>query len=129
LIGVAAIVIVVLIVAVAFATIGPPGRARSEALDQQRVSDLGDTAADLHEDYGGAGASLPATLSRPRLDPVTDVPYEYRRLGDERYELCAVFELPTPVSRTDRDAATFWRHPAGKYCYQLNVRRYVESTL
>jgi hypothetical protein len=51
-ITVAAILIVVGIVAAAFVAIGCPKHARAEALDRQRVSDLGDMAAELHEDYG-----------------------------------------------------------------------------
>jgi hypothetical protein len=127
-IAAAAIVIVAAIVVAAFVTIGSPNRARAEALDRQRVLDLGDVAAELHEDYGAR--PLPAALPQPRRDPVSGKPYEYRRLGDNRYHLCATFELPTPPEqRTGTDVNTFWRHPAGRFCYILDAGNRVESTL
>jgi hypothetical protein len=128
-IGLAAIVTVAAIVAAAFATIGPPGRARTEALDQERVSDLGTIAAELHDGYN-SGDALPAAVPEQKRDPVTKKPYEYRRTGDERYKLCATFDLPTPSRPgVDMDVAAFWHHPAGRFCYTFDARRPVESTL
>lgn len=127
-ITVAAILIVVATVVAAFVTIGSPNHARAEALDRQRVSDLGDVAAELHEDY--SAGPLPALLPQPRHDPVSAKPYEYRRFGDNRYQLCATFELPTPPDkRTGPDVNTFWHHPAGRFCYTLDAGNRVESTL
>ncbi|HLY02413.1 MAG TPA: hypothetical protein VKR56_07930 [Candidatus Cybelea sp.] len=127
-IAVAAILIVVAIVAAAFFTIGPPSRARAEALDRQRLRDLGDVAAELHEDY--SAAPLPAEPPQPRHDPVSGKPYDYRRLGNSHYQLCATFDLPTPPSEpADPDVTTFWRHPAGRFCYTLDAGSRVESTL
>ncbi len=127
-IAVAAIIIVAAIVVVAFLTIGPPNRARAEALDRQRLRDLGDAAAELHEDYGAG--PLPATLPHSPHDPVSAKPYDYERLSNTRYRLCANFELPTPPEQPNNpDASTFWRHPAGRFCYTLDSRNRVESTL
>jgi hypothetical protein len=127
-IAVATILIVAAIVIAAFVTIGSPNRARAEGLDRQRLLDLGDAAAELHEDYGAR--PLPATLPQPRHDPVSGRPYEYRRLGANRYQLCATFELPTPPDqRTGPGVSTFWRHPAGRCCYTLDVGNRVPSTL
>jgi hypothetical protein len=127
-IAVAAILVVVAVVVAAFATIGSPKHARAEALDRQRVSDLSDMAAELHEDYGAR--PLPATLPQTRHDPLSGKPYEYRRFGHNRYRLCATFELPTPPEqRTGPDIGTFWYHPAGRFCYTLDAGRRVESTL
>lgn len=127
-IAVAAILIVAAIVVAAFVTIGSPNHTRAEALDRQRVSDLGDVAAELHEDYGAG--PLPAALPQPRHDPVSAKPYEYQRLGDSRYRLCATFELPTPPDqRAGPYTNTFWHHPPGRFCYTLDVGHRVESTL
>ncbi len=127
-IAAAAIFIVVAIVVAAFLTIGPPNRARAEALDRQRLRDLGDAAAELHEDY--SAGPLPAALPYPPHDPVSGKPYDYQRLGNTRYRLCATFELPTPPDQPDNpDANTFWRHPAGRFCYTLDSGNRVESTL
>ncbi len=127
-IAVTAILIVVAVVVAAFVTIGSPKHARAEALDRQRVLDLGDTATGLHEDYGAG--PLPAALPQPRHDPVSAKPYEYQRLGGNRYRLCATFELPTPPEqRAGPYVNTFWRHPAGRFCYTLDAGSRVESTL
>ena len=127
-IAVAAILIVAAIVVAAFVTIGSPNHTRAEALDRQRVSDLGDAAAELHEDYGAG--PLPAALPQPRHDPVSGKPYQYQRLNDNRYRLCATFELPTPPDqRAGPYTNTFWHHPPGRFCYTLDVGHRVESTL
>lgn len=129
LIGGAAVVIVAAIVAAAFLSIGPPSRARAEALDRQRLRNLGDIAANLHDDYSDGGTLLPLVLTAPQRDPTTGKAFEYRRLTSERYQLCAIFELPTPASRNDTPATSFWRHPSGHHCYRLDVGARVESTL
>ncbi len=51
LIAAATVAIVVAVVVAAFLSIGPPSRARAEALDRQRLRDLGNIAAGLHDDY------------------------------------------------------------------------------
>lgn len=126
-IGIATGVVTAVVVA-AFLTIGTPGRARAEAFDRQRVRGLADDASDLFENYG-RGVALPGMLLVPGSDPVNFKPYEYTRLSKTNYTLCAVFELPTPLTHTDMDVAVFWRHPAGHHCYLFDVRRRVESTL
>jgi hypothetical protein len=123
-----AVTIVSGVVVAAFLTIGPPNRARAEALDRQRLRDLGDAAAELHEDY--SAQPLPVALTHPRHDPVSDKPYDYQRLSGNRYRLCATFDLPTPPDQPyNPDASGFWRHPAGRFCYTLDSENRVESTL
>ena len=68
LIAAATVAIVVAVVVAAFLSIGPPSRARAEALDRQRLRDLGDIAAGLHDDYRErktAPAGLRAAATRP----------------------------------------------------------------
>jgi hypothetical protein len=129
LIAAAAVAIVVGVVVAAFVSIGPPSRARAEALDRRRLQDLGEIAARLHDDYTDAGRLPPPTYDSPQRDPVSKYPYEYRRVTSERYQLCAGFELPTPAGRNDETVASFWHHPAGRYCYSVDVGARVESTL
>ncbi|HEY4434218.1 MAG TPA: hypothetical protein VGM99_07420 [Candidatus Cybelea sp.] len=129
LIAAAAVAIVIAVVAAAFVSIGPPNRARAEALDRKRVEDLGNIAAELHDDYTDAGKPLPAAYDSPLRDPATGKPFEYRRLTSERYQLCGTFELPAPASPNDVTAPSFWRHPAGRHCYNLDVSAHVDSTL
>lgn len=127
-IAAAAIVIVAAIVVAAFLTIGPPNRARSEALDRQRLRDLGDVAAELHEDH--SAGPLPATLPHPPHDPISGKSYDYQRLSNTRYRLCANFELRTPPEQPNNpDASAFWHHPAGRFCYTLDSGNRVDSTL
>jgi hypothetical protein len=127
-IAAAAIVIVAALVVAAFLTIGPPNRARAEALDRQRLRDLGDAAAEIHEDY--SAGPVPAALPHPPHDPVSGKAHEYQRLSNTRYRLCATFELPTPPDQpSNPDASTFWHHPAGRFCYTLDSGNRVESTL
>ncbi|HEX3370091.1 MAG TPA: hypothetical protein VHS56_10995 [Candidatus Cybelea sp.] len=128
LIAAAAVAIVIAVVAAAFVSIGPPSRARAEALDRKRIRDLGDVAAGLHDDYTDAGKLLPAIYDPPQRDPATGKPYAYRRLTSERYQLCGTFELPSPASGSDRTSPSFWHHPAGRHCFNLDVGARVEST-
>ncbi len=118
------ILIVILLVAAALMVLGPPDRARSEALDRQRVADLRHIEQDVRDDYATAKHPLPDRLSTSKHDPVTGAPYEYRRLDATRYELCASYARPS--SRTgDRplDDGPFWRHGAGRTCYRFDARR------
>jgi hypothetical protein len=112
---------------------GSPGMARADALDQRRAQDLQTIRqAVLHHqatfgalpdslgalrDYG-PGAHVPALR-----DPVSETPYEYRRLDERRYELCATFEraTDTETARTRSPYGDFWRHPAGRACFTLTV--------
>jgi hypothetical protein len=118
------ILIVILLVAAALMVLGPPDRARSEALDRQRVGDLRHIEADVRDDYATAKYPLPDRLSTSKRDPVTRAPYEYRRLDAARYELCANYARPSPAT-ADRalDDGAFWRHGAGRTCYRLDARR------
>ena len=81
-----AILVVAAIVVAAFLTIGPPNRARAEALDRQRLWGLGDAAADLHDDY--SVGPLPAALTHLRHDPVSGKPYDYQQV--RQYSLSAL---------------------------------------
>jgi hypothetical protein len=118
------ILIVILIVAAAFMVLGPPSRERAEALDRQRIDDIRHIEGDLHDTYGTAKQPIPGRLSNPKRDPVTAAPYEYRRIGATRYVICATFDRPSP-NTGDRtlDDSPFWRHAAGRTCYQFEVRR------
>ncbi len=104
---------------------GSPGEARLRRLDERRVSDLQHLASAVDAARMREGR-LPATLSAlesrgvpgtARRDPATGVPYDYRLVDEDRYELCAVF---------DRDggegAGAVWAHPAGRQCFTLAAR-------
>ena len=54
------------------------------------------------------------------IDPGSAESYEYRTLGEETYELCATFDRESPAP-TGRSSTDFWRHEAGRQCFELNV--------
>jgi len=64
---------------------------------------------------------------RRTTDPETDEPYRYRRLDDERFELCATFSLPSPedpewrVRSGHSFAARKWTHAAGSQCFEMTT--------
>jgi hypothetical protein len=100
-----------------FSMLGPPSVQRQLEADRRRVEHLREIAGMLQ-----GRPELPQTLSElpaTRADPVSGQPYEYRKISDTRYELCAVFQ-----SADDR--ARFWSHGAGRRCFALdNVRGFV----
>jgi hypothetical protein len=125
--GGAAILIVVVAVAVGLVLSGSPAAERARGLDARRVEDFVriSSAIDL---YFARQHTLPAKpadlgpLSGPSLsltDPATSAPYEYRTLAAKRYELCAAFTAPSGEAH---DQPEFWKHGAGRQCFQLDVR-------
>lgn len=115
-----------------FWVLGTPGRQRAILADQQRLQDLTTIAQGLHQDYLDQPEQyrLPETLStRDRLqDPLTELPYEYQRLADRRYQLCASFDtdsrdyrLYTPSPRHQRQLR---EHPQGRHCFEFDPSEY-----
>jgi hypothetical protein len=125
--GGAAILIVVVAVAVGLELSGSPAAERARRLDARRVEDLVriSSAIDL---YYVRRHTLPVELtdlgppSGPSLsltDPATSETYEYRTVAAKRYELCAAFTAPSDEAH---DEPEFWKHGAGRQCFQLDVR-------
>ncbi|HKQ57089.1 MAG TPA: DUF5671 domain-containing protein [Candidatus Eisenbacteria bacterium] len=132
----AAIAVFMVMVAGLFMS-GRPGDERARQLDQQRIMAL-ETIRGSIQMFHGARHRLPSSLeelqqqpdgiaSETMLDPVTSRPYEYRTLDSLGYELCAEFEaadLGRPPLRRNRptpSGSEFWRHPAGRKCFHLEV--------
>lgn len=112
-----------------FWVLGTPGRQRSIASDQRRLSDLQDVAQTLYwqsQDRGEA-FTLPETLSPGDLgsDPITQQPYEYNRLTDKTYELCAEFETDTSTytlrNQPSEANADRWNHSEGRHCFEFDL--------
>lgn len=110
------------------AVIGSPGSGRLQQLDAGRVADLQGimTATDL---YFARNDRLPGSLEEldqdPRAavntnDPGSGAVYEYQVTGAESYRLCAVFDGES-VEPPARSGAEFWRHGAGRVCFDLVV--------
>ncbi|MEO1403706.1 MAG: hypothetical protein AAFV72_21010 [Cyanobacteria bacterium J06635_1] len=111
-----------------FWVLGTPGRQRSIASDQRRLNHLQETASTLYwraQDQGDS-YTLPETLSASELgkDPITQQPYEYTRLSDDTYELCAEFETDSStysLRNRPADDAERWDHPEGRHCFEFKL--------
>ena len=111
------------------AMIGSPTEARTRRLDAKRVSDLQRLRSAV-DAFAMREKRLPSSLdergSQPgyavvAADPESARPYEYRVLGADRYELCAVFARAS-VRKVDDDVDGWWSHSAGRHCYELVVQ-------
>jgi hypothetical protein len=103
--------------AATFTIIGSPAHQRRLGLDLATMSDL---LALANEQRRPAGDPLPrkprqgTTDDGRTLDPAT---YDYRRLSDERFELCASFLEPS-----ERDAFhANVKDPAGRTCFRFDA--------
>ena len=122
------LVSVVAAVIAGFWLLGSPSQQRLIALDGDRIRDLQAIAREI-QDFPGEDSVPPESLPAPRngfndfRDPVTDEPYEYRRLSETHYELCATFATDSqaqrrpPLAQNDR-----WQHPAGRHCFEIPVQ-------
>lgn len=108
--------------------IGSPGSGRVQQLDAGRVADLQGImrATDL---YFARNDRLPVSLEEldqdPRaavntIDPGSGAVYEYRASGRDSYQLCADFDGES-VEPPARSGTEFWRHGAGRVCFDLVV--------
>src|SRR5690606_34129574 len=86
----------------ALLSVGGPGTARLERLDERRARDLGELAGavERHRVFTGR---LPEALDEvragpsgppPARDPETGAPYDYEVLGEQRFRVCARMSLP-----------------------------------
>ncbi len=133
--GLAALVVVGLVVAGLFA-IGSPATARKYKADQERRNRVSQLHYILSSHVRSQG-SLPPSLddvdpeafvrsgysSDLRKDPETGEYFDYRRTADRRYEICADFL----TSSKDRRAEEYGSYPgdiehkAGRNCYQRTI--------
>lgn len=104
-----------------FSGIGTPPHNRSVSFDEQRVNNLQSLATQINSAYSDAHKRLPRTLGdlvmndrSALLDPVSRGAYRYEPVTASAYRLCANFDTD------NRDAThSFWRHPAGAYCFRI----------
>ena len=109
--------------------IGSPAQERMRRIDAQRVTDLSALARKV-DLYWTRHKSLPTSLedlSKERggsielLDRETKLPYEYRKLSDDTYELCAHFTRDS-TDLADISHRNFWSHGQGRQCFSLKVQ-------
>lgn len=118
-----------------FFIIGSPMKARALRFDERRVNDLSmlqgeiinfwqqkkklpNALADLKDDIRGFTAPT---------DPAAGAAYEYKKLKELSFELCATFNLETPMQRKqqyqhyEKVYDQNWQHEAGRACFTRTV--------
>lgn len=115
-----------------FWVLGGPNRQRLISADRERIEDLRSIAWRLYQESEkaqdrGQPVELPESLEgrNSAVDPITNLAYEYRRLSQTTYELCAEFATDSsdyPLRQAPRNREeNEWRHPQGRYCFELDV--------
>ena len=118
-----------------FFTAGSPFKARLIRFDERRVSDLQIIQGELIN-YWSRKDILPVTLDalknditgfRAPTDPKTKESYIYNVNEKLKFELCAVFDLPSQVLTKEVMARPYpvygpygdnWEHAAGRVCFE-----------
>lgn len=132
---VATLAVVALVIAGLFA-IGSPSTARKFKADQERRNRLSQVHYVLAGHVREEGA-LPRSLEDvddevlrqsgsgfdARKDPATGEFFEYRRLSDRRYEVCADFETSSDDNRSDEFGPYpgDLEHEAGRTCFERRI--------
>jgi hypothetical protein len=101
-----------------FTMLGTPDWQRQLQTDARRITDLQALQRLIYQ-RGTLPQSLEEIDVRLR-DPGNGQPYEYHRINDQRYQLCAVF---TAESQQRAEQPNFWYHPAGRHCFELHAQR------
>jgi hypothetical protein len=132
LLGLAAALVTVGVLAWGFVLVGSPDTRRLVRLDERRVEDLQRISQEIQRMVHDV--RKPDVLERPLprdlaevkrqarywdislVDPETGEPYRYTVTSDKTYELCATFAL----SREKR-TEVFWNHPAGPHCFVIDA--------
>ena len=123
-------IVVLATVAGAVAVMGSPAEQRRMRIDERRVEDLQRIEAAVRA-YHAEVRALPETLdtldARPGValdasDPETASRYDYRRTGNNAFELCATFATDTAAGRPGRRwQEPRWVHGAGRHCYAFRI--------
>ncbi len=121
-------IVVLATVAAAVAVMGSPAEQRRVRIDERRVDDLQRIEAALRA-YQAETRALPETLealdARPGValdsDPETGSRYDYRRTGNNTFELCATFVTDTAAGRPGRWQEPRWVHGAGRHCFAFRI--------
>ncbi len=123
-------------IAAGFWVLGTPGRQREIAADRQRVRDIKIIAGRIHDRYLNALNAENDSFQAPDSleaqdqpnDPLTNQPYDYQKLDDLIFELCADFNTDSSTHRlSDADSlpdADRWQHPQGRHCFEFDLTEF-----
>lgn len=118
-----------------FFIIGSPMKARALRFDERRVSDLSMLQGEIIN-FWQQKKKLPQRLEdlkddirgfQPPTDPATGTSYEYKKLKNLSFELCAKFNLETSAQRKqiyrhyEQVYDQNWQHGAGRACFTRTV--------
>ena len=123
-----------------FWLLGSPAQQRLISLDEERIQALSTIAGAIHSEMitaeGEPEKTLPGDLpeyiadAKNFRDPATNEPYEYQRISDTTYQLCATFDTRFD-ERQREDIQRFglpdWTHPEGRHCFEIEKGRYVPN--
>lgn len=128
----AAVVLVVAGVILAFGVMGSPQQARLLRFDTTRARNAQAIVQALSNNYAATSAALPTTLAALQpdttfflavRDPQTNRLYDYRRLSAHSYKLCINFSAPTAPGAIE-SAVLQWAHKApGLDCKIIDVAK------
>lgn len=107
-----------IVLLIVFLRPGTPRHQREIEADERRIEDLRRIAREIGEQGGAAAARRPK-------DPLTGIPYEYSPKAGSSYELCAVFSTDNREDPDGPASPSFWKHPKGRHCIQLDAARRV----
>jgi hypothetical protein len=129
-----ALVAVLVVLALGFHRLGPRANQRAIRADERRIEDLRSIAQAVYYlnrrqlPMPTTLAELPQSARMSLDDPVTNAPYGYHPKSGTAYELCATFA--TNGNAPDESGldphSSFWTHPKGVHCYQLDVSQTTE---
>ncbi len=137
-------IIVIIGIFAGFFFIGTPSSARERRIDNERVTHLNTVQSKVLQYWKQTGV-LPQSLSEVEdplrnvkmpTDPETGAPYEYVRLSNLTFKVCAVFDQQTPEWKKDStrnnhysEIAGDWVHTAGHECFERTINPAVHKTV
>ena len=108
--------------------VGTPSESRLQRFDSTRIEDLKEIMAGM-DSFWIRNERLPASLEELMADPRVEVkvqdpgsaePYNFTAMDEDTYKLCATFDLESLTPGRPR-SADFWKHGAGRQCFELDV--------
>lgn len=118
-----------------FSVLGSPRTQQLIKYDTQKVSDLQNISNQINNYYSNKGV-LPNSFDELKtiyysfstVDSQTQKPYEYKKLSETTYNICAEFNKASddkninnaPVYSDPYNSIT-WTHSAGRYCFEQTI--------
>ncbi|OGY84791.1 MAG: hypothetical protein A3F54_03345 [Candidatus Kerfeldbacteria bacterium RIFCSPHIGHO2_12_FULL_48_17] len=142
---IASVLIAITIIA-GFFVAGTPETQRQVRFDYQRINDLQSIQSQVVF-YWQQKKTLPANFEAlasgvdgfiAAKDPETQEDYEYEKISDLKFKLCADFDTlleqfegtlePSPYSNPELKGSQSWYHPAGRHCFTREIDPTLDSS-